>query len=113
MQRCGFESGRSSPPLGAVYLHSSVCLLPDQGDIANTVGTLRRRVRDSGGNAQVLKIVLIDDTEEARIIAEQSADRDNEYGEVVERTGESWRKSTERRNGIGDLYRSRRVRGRP
>jgi hypothetical protein len=30
----------------------------------------------------------VDDTEEARIIAEQAADRDTEYGEVVERTGE-------------------------
>jgi hypothetical protein len=74
--------------LGAVYLHSSVCLLPDQADVAGTVETLSRRVRDSGGKAQVLKTVLVDDTEEARIIAEQSADRDTEYREVVERTGE-------------------------
>jgi hypothetical protein len=74
--------------LGAVYLHSSVCLLPDQPSVADTVETLSRRVRDSGGKAQVLKTVLVDDTEEAGIIAEQSADRDTEYGEVVERTGE-------------------------
>jgi hypothetical protein len=74
--------------LGAVYLHSSVCLLPDQTAVADTVETLSRRVRDSGGKAQVLKTVLVDDTEAARIIAEQSADRDTEYGEVVERTGE-------------------------
>jgi hypothetical protein len=74
--------------LGAVYLHSSVCLLPDQADVADTVETLSHRVRDSGGKAQVLKTVLVDDTEEAKIIAEQSADRDTEYREVVERTGE-------------------------
>jgi hypothetical protein len=74
--------------LGAVYLHSSVCLLPDLASVADTVETLSRRVRGSGGKAQVLKTVLIDDTEEARIVAEQSADRDTEYGEVVERTGE-------------------------
>jgi hypothetical protein len=74
--------------LGAVYLHSSVCLLPDQASVADTVETLSRRVRDSGGKAQVLRTVLVDDTEEARIIAEQSADRDTEYREVVERTGE-------------------------
>jgi len=74
--------------LGAVYLHSSVCLLPDQPVVADTVETLSRRVRDSGGKAQVLKTVLIDDVEEARIIAEQSADRNTEYREVVERTGE-------------------------
>jgi hypothetical protein len=74
--------------LGAVYLHSSVCLLPDQAAVADTVETLSRRVRDSGGKAQVLKTVLLDDPQEAKIIAEQSADRDTEYGEVVERTGE-------------------------
>ena len=74
--------------LGAVYLHSSVCLLPDQADVAHRVETLSRRVRDSGGKAQVLKTVLVDDAEEAKIRAEQSADRDTEYGEVVERTGE-------------------------
>jgi hypothetical protein len=74
--------------LGAVYLHSSVCLLPDHGNVADTVEMLSRRVRDSGGKAQVLKTVLVDNIEEARIIAEQSADRDTEYGEVVERTGE-------------------------
>ena len=74
--------------LGAVYLHSSVCLLPDQPVVADTVETLSRRVRDSGGKAKVLKTVLIDDVEEARIIAEQSADRNTEYREVVERTGE-------------------------
>jgi hypothetical protein len=74
--------------LGAVYLHSSVCLLPDQPVVADTVETLSRRVRDSGGKAQVLKTVLVDDTEEAGILAEQSADRDTEYREVVERSGE-------------------------
>jgi hypothetical protein len=65
-----------------------VCLLPDQTDVADTVETLSRRVRDSGGKAQVLKTVLVDDTEEARIVAEQSADRDTEYREVVERSAE-------------------------
>jgi hypothetical protein len=74
--------------LGAVYLHNSVCLLPNQPVVADTVGALSRRVRDSGGRAQVLQTVLIDDAEEATIIGEQSADRDTEYGEVVERTGE-------------------------
>jgi hypothetical protein len=74
--------------LGAVYLHSSVCLLPDRLNVADTVETLSRRVRDNGGKARVLKTVLVDDAEEARIIAEQSADRDTEYREVVERTGD-------------------------
>jgi hypothetical protein len=74
--------------LGAVYLHASVCLLPDRPEVASTVETLARRVRDGGGRARVLKTVLVDADEQATIIAEQSADRDDEYREVVERTGE-------------------------
>src|SRR6476661_7415026 len=74
--------------LGAVYLHASVCLLPDRPDVARTVETLARRVRDGGGRARVLTTVLVETEEQARIVAEQSADRDDEYREVVERTAE-------------------------
>ena len=74
--------------LGAVYLHSSVCFLPNQADIAATVDALTRRVRNAGGKAQVLKTTFVDEGDEAQIIAEQTADRDREYLEVVERTGE-------------------------
>ena len=74
--------------LGAVYLHSSVCFLPNHADIAGTVDVLARRVRNAGGKAQVLKTTFVDEGDEARIIAEQTADRDREYQEVVERTSE-------------------------
>lgn len=72
--------------LGAVYLHSSVCLLPDRPAVAATVEALVRRVHDGGGRARVLHTELLDPAEEAAIIAEQVADRDREYNEVVERT---------------------------
>jgi hypothetical protein len=72
--------------LGAVYLHNSVCLLPDRPAVAATVQMLVRRVRDGGGRARVLHLQLLDRAEEAAIIAEQVADRDREYNEVVERT---------------------------
>jgi hypothetical protein len=72
--------------LGAVYLHKSVCLLPDQPAVAATVQTLARRVREGGGQARVLHTQLSDPAEEAAIIAEQIADRDREYDEVIERT---------------------------
>jgi hypothetical protein len=74
--------------LGAVYLHASVCLLPDRPAVARTVDTLARRVRDGGGSARVLRTALIDEEQQGRIVAEQSADRDREYLEVVERTGD-------------------------
>jgi hypothetical protein len=74
--------------LGAVYLHASVCLLPDRPHVAATVETLARRVRDGGGSARILRTVLVDVDERATVISEQTADRDREYREVVERTGE-------------------------
>ena len=73
--------------LGAVYLHSSVCLLPDQPAVAAALETLVQRVRDGGGRARVLHAQLLDPAEEAAIVAEQVADRDREYHEVIERTG--------------------------
>ncbi len=72
--------------LGAVYLHGSVCLLPNQPVVAATVDALVRRVCDGGGRARVLHAQLLDPTEESAIIAEQVADRDREYSEVIERT---------------------------
>lgn len=72
--------------LGAVYLHNSVCLLPDRPAVAATVQMLVRRVRDGGGRARVLHLQLLDRAEEWAIIAEQVADRDREYNEVIERT---------------------------
>jgi hypothetical protein len=56
--------------------------------VVATVETLTRRVRDGGGSARILRTVLIDPDERAGIISEQAADRDREYQEVVERTGE-------------------------
>jgi uncharacterized protein YdbL (DUF1318 family) len=73
--------------IGAVYLHNSVCLLPDQPAVAAALEILVRRVHDGGGRARVFHTQLLDSAEEAAIIAEQVADRDREYNEVIERTG--------------------------
>lgn len=74
--------------LGAVYLQNSVCLLPDQPDVTAAVTALARRVRAGGGRARVLHIQLLDPGEEAEVIADQTADRDREYGDLVERSAE-------------------------
>jgi hypothetical protein len=71
--------------LGAVYLQNSVCLLPDVGQVSHTVARLVARVNGSGGKARVLHADLVEPVEEAAVIAEQRGDRDQEYGEVVER----------------------------
>lgn len=71
--------------LGAVYLQQSVCLLPDRPAVARAVARLVARVRDKGGHARSLQVRLTDRGEAGAVIAEQRADRDAEYAEVVER----------------------------
>jgi len=72
--------------LGAVYLHASVCLLPDRPEIRKPVHVLATRVQAGGGKARVLRVELTDTAEAAEVVTEQSRDREREYGEVVERT---------------------------
>ena len=62
--------------LGAIYLQSSVCLLPETGTVPQAVQRLAARVRDSGGKARVLHTVFTEQAEQDGVIAEQRADRD-------------------------------------
>lgn len=71
--------------LGALYLQSSVCLLPARPRVVREVRRLVDRVERDGGTARVLQIELIDPVERDRVIAELSAARDDEYAEVLER----------------------------
>jgi ChrB-like protein len=71
--------------LGALYVHQSVCLLPARPEVRREVRRLVERVRGQGGSARVLTIRFDDPAEEARIIAELSSARDDEYGEVLDR----------------------------
>jgi hypothetical protein len=71
--------------LGALYLHHSVCVLPARLDVQREIRRLVDRVRANGGTARVLRIAFDDANEEAQIIAELQAARDDEYGEVLER----------------------------
>ncbi len=70
--------------LGAVYLHQSVCLLPDRPVVRANLRPVLARVRSQGGRVRLLSIRV--DTEDHRsLVEEQRRDRDTEYGEVVER----------------------------
>jgi hypothetical protein len=71
--------------LGALYLHQSVCLLPDRPDVRREIRRLVDRVRANGGSARVLHISFDDINEDAAVVAELQAARDDEYGEVLER----------------------------
>jgi hypothetical protein len=70
--------------LGALYLHHSVCLLPARPDVEREIRRLVDRVRANGGTSRVLRIAF-DDADEARVVSELQAARDDEYSEVLER----------------------------
>jgi hypothetical protein len=70
--------------LGAVYLHQSVCLLPDRPNVRARLRPIVSRVRSQGGQARLLTISVDGDDHHA-LVAEQQGDRDTEYAEVVER----------------------------
>jgi hypothetical protein len=71
--------------LGALYLQHSVCVLPARPDVEREIRRLADRVRANGGTARVLRIAFEDAHEEAQVVAELQAARDDEYGEVLER----------------------------
>lgn len=71
--------------LGALYLHQSVCVLPARADVEREIRRLVDRVRANGGAARVLRITFEDTNEEAHLVSELQAARDDEYGEVLER----------------------------
>ena len=70
--------------LGAVYLHQSVCLLPNLAHVAKAIDPVVARIRGQGGRVRILTVALHHHDHEA-LAAEQRDERDEEYGEVVER----------------------------
>ena len=74
--------------LGALYLQQSVCLLPARDDVVREVRRLLDRVQHQGGAGRLLRVELTGAGEEARVVAEMNAARDDEYAEVLERLPE-------------------------
>jgi hypothetical protein len=71
--------------LGALYLQSSVALLPDRPETTRAVTTLIDRVRLSGGEGRVIPIAITDAEEEAAVKRQFCAERSDEYQEIVSR----------------------------
>jgi hypothetical protein len=71
--------------LGAVYLQSSVCLLPDRAGVLREVRRLLDRVQREGGAGRLLRVVLTEPGEVSWLVGEFNRARDAEYAEVLER----------------------------
>ena len=70
--------------LGALYLHQSVCLLPDRPSVREALAPVLARVRGQGGQARELA-VRVQAEEHRALVEEQRRERDAEYAEVLER----------------------------
>jgi hypothetical protein len=71
--------------LGALYLQNSVALLPERPATRRAAAKLLERLRRSGGEARLLPIAITDPVEEQAVIAQFSAERSDEYQEIVSR----------------------------
>jgi hypothetical protein len=71
--------------LGALYLQNSVALLPERPQTARAVAKLLERLRRSGGEGRVLPIAITDPREEQAVVSQFSAERSDEYQEIVSR----------------------------
>jgi hypothetical protein len=70
--------------LGALYLHRSVCLLPSRPEVHASLQPILLRVHAQGGTVRNLT-VRIEGSDHDALVAEQRAERDEEYREVVGR----------------------------
>lgn len=80
------HSWRKLRSLGALYLQSSVCLLPARPETTRAVARLLDRVSRGGGSGRVLPIAITDAVEERAVIESFRAERADEYREVCSRT---------------------------
>ena len=71
--------------LGALYLQSSVCLLPERPETTRAVRRLLDRVSREGGEGRLLPIAITDAGEERAVIERFRAERSDEYGEICSR----------------------------
>jgi hypothetical protein len=71
--------------LGALYLQNSVCLLPRRPETERAVSRLAARLQSEGGSCRSLAMSFAEADEEREIVASFSAERSDEYAEIVSR----------------------------
>jgi hypothetical protein len=82
------DAWRRLRALGAHYLQPAVCLLPERPETQEAVERIVGRVRRAGGSARVFPLGLLATDEERHVIAVFSAERSDEYDQVLDRTRE-------------------------
>ncbi len=76
---------RKLKALGAVYLQSGVCLLPKIESHVRRLKVLENEISAMDGDAVLLETVGLDRTQEQKVIARFSAERNEAYQEFINR----------------------------
>lgn len=71
--------------MGAIYLQSGVCLLPESADHTRRLKMLENDIAGMGGEALILVMNALDKGQEDKVIARFNADRDEQYREFLGR----------------------------
>lgn len=69
--------------VGAVYLRDGVAALPDRKETRTAFRTISDKIDEFGGQATVVEGASIDAVREASLIAHLTANREEEYAEVI------------------------------
>ncbi len=71
--------------MGAIYLQSGVCLLPGTDDHLRRLKMLENEIGEAGGDCVLLRTVALDPVQEAKVVSRFKADRDDAYGEFIDK----------------------------
>jgi len=79
---------RKLKALGALYLQNSFCILPAVGAAEVALCQLYDEILSRNGTASILHVGLLNDAEQANVIARFRQQTEDEYGEFIEQCGE-------------------------
>jgi hypothetical protein len=68
---------------GGLYLQNSVCILPEREDLKIGLEQLRDEIKDRQGSADLIRIRLVDQAENARMFTLFHEQSDQEYNEFL------------------------------
>ena len=70
--------------LGAVYIHSGICVLPASNDHRRQLRMVQSEIERAGGEAMILETSALDPKQEEIVISRFKYDRDQDYQEFLD-----------------------------
>jgi len=74
--------------MGAVYLQSGLCLLPNTDDHVRRLKMIENDIAELNGEAVILETLPLNRTQEQKVVARFKKDRDEDYTEFLDKCGD-------------------------